>query len=137
MSINDKLQKIKQFLDGDKGRAFYVALLMVLVASSSFGLGRLSKMAQNSKPVVIEYEAQSLVANASQGAYKASEKGIGLPAQAENSPTGLFVASKKGKKYYPINCSAGSSLKEDNKIFFQTEAEAEAAGYTQSSSCSY
>jgi len=129
MSINDKLQKIKQFLDSGKGKGLYIALLMICVASSSFGLGRLSKTAFNSQPVSIQYEAQSLVANVSQGLPGAGDKGIG------DSSTGLFVASKRGKKYYPVGCGAAGSLKENNKIFFKSEAEAEAAGYTRSSSC--
>lgn|SRR3989344_5633185 len=134
MSINDQLQKIKQFLSGDKGKAFYITLLIIMVSGSSFGLGRLSKTLVSMEPVRIEYEAQSLVANATQIGPKA-----GLPAEtsasAGDSATGLFVASRRGKKYYPIKCSAASTLKEDNKIFFNTEAEAQSAGYTISSSC--
>jgi hypothetical protein len=52
-----------------------------------------------------------------------------------SSQSGQFVASSQGKKYYPINCTAAQSLSEKNKIYFTSEAEAQAKGYTKSSSC--
>ncbi len=48
---------------------------------------------------------------------------------------GSFVASSRGKKYYGSDCPAGMNLKEENKIYFKTAAEAESAGYLPSSSC--
>ena len=53
----------------------------------------------------------------------------------KNSTTEGYVASSRGKMYYPTDCSAGDSLKPENKIYFKTSAEAEAAGYKRSSSC--
>ncbi|MCF7863156.1 MAG: hypothetical protein K9L98_04090 [Candidatus Pacebacteria bacterium] len=46
-----------------------------------------------------------------------------------------YFASKKGKKYYPVGCSAGKSIKIENRVYFSTEAEAKKAGYEMSSSC--
>ena len=43
---------------------------------------------------------------------------------------GTFVASKTGKKYYAIDSAAGKKIKEENRVYFETEEEAEAAGYT-------
>lgn len=42
-------------------------------------------------------------------------------------------ASSKGSKYYLSNCK--SSIKEENKVYFDTEAEAQNAGYQLSKSC--
>jgi len=132
MSINDAVQKIKSFTEGNGGKAFYMILIIVLVAGSSFGLGRLSNKGGSQEPIKIIFpDGNSLSANALQAIPNTSKPSV----KTGNSATGLFVASRKGKKYYPINCSAGSSLKEDNKVFFSTEAEAESAGYTKSSSC--
>ena len=51
---------------------------------------------------------------------------------AEN---GAYVASSKGKMYYPVNCGAANNLKQENRIYFQTAIEAEAAGYKRSTAC--
>jgi hypothetical protein len=48
-----------------------------------------------------------------------------------------FVASNRGKKYYPVACSSAKTIKKENLISFSSSAEADAAGYTQSSSCKY
>ena len=132
MIIKDVIQKIKLFLESSRGQMIYLVLVIILATVSSFGLGRLSKTVVNKDPVRIEYSAQGLVANAS---YGLPGKTGGLPDIRVGNSEGLFVASQKGKKYYPINCPAGNSLKEENKIFFNTEAEAEVAGYTRSTSC--
>lgn len=41
-----------------------------------------------------------------------------------------FVASKAGKKYYSVDSSQGKKIKEENRVYFKDEKEAEAAGYT-------
>lgn len=40
-----------------------------------------------------------------------------------------FVASKRGKKYYPVNDPAAAKLSAANRVFFLTTEEAEKAGY--------
>ena len=41
-----------------------------------------------------------------------------------------FVASKRGKKYYSVDSSAGNRLVPRNRIYFRSAEEAEALGYT-------
>jgi len=41
-----------------------------------------------------------------------------------------FVASKTGKKYYLIDSAAGKKVKEEKRMYFKTEKEAEKAGYS-------
>ena len=41
-----------------------------------------------------------------------------------------WVASKSGKKYYPIDSPAGKKIKEENRVFFASEKDAEQAGYS-------
>ena len=45
------------------------------------------------------------------------------------------MASKNGKKYYPINCSAVKKIKEVNKIYFKNEKEAKDSGRAISTTC--
>lgn len=49
-----------------------------------------------------------------------------------NVPSDMqFVASKRGKKYYPVDSAGGSRITPVNRVYFRTEEEAESAGYTQ------
>jgi len=46
-----------------------------------------------------------------------------------------FVASKRGKYYYPSDCPLAQGLSEKNKIYFQTKKEAEDRGYRLNQRC--
>lgn len=63
-----------------------------------------------------------------------------LESSITNNPEGekgeekyFIYASKKGKKYYYYNCKA--NIKEENKIFFESDAAALRAGYSLSKTC--
>jgi predicted membrane protein len=49
--------------------------------------------------------------------------------------SGSFVASKQGKKYFPVDCGTAKAIKEENKVYFGSEAEAVSAGYERSLTC--
>jgi hypothetical protein len=59
-----------------------------------------------------------------------------VPQIGSKNAKGEYFASSRGKKYYSINCSAGKTIKVENRIYFATSAEAEGAGYELSGSCS-
>lgn len=48
-----------------------------------------------------------------------------------------YVASVNGKRYYPVECSAANSIKEENKRYYATEQEAQNDGKSRtiSQSC--
>ncbi len=46
-----------------------------------------------------------------------------------------FLASKNGKKYYPVGCKSANRIKTENRVFFESQGEAERAGYTPSTTC--
>ncbi|MDQ3076237.1 MAG: hypothetical protein M3Q34_03865 [bacterium] len=131
------MEKIKQFIESDRGKDIFVALIVILVSLSSFGLGRLSKSVEKTElkieypsPVsvqVISQEASAISANSGTNSKK-------VPA-VSNSVGKSFFASNRGTKYYPVECSAGKNLKQENRIYFYTKADAEGAGYELSSSC--
>ena len=53
---------------------------------------------------------------------------------AIKAPDGAaYVASKRGKNYYPLSSKNAESLKPENRIYFGSEEEAEAAGYKRGS----
>ena len=59
----------------------------------------------------------------------------GISERVQKDASGKYFASKNGHKYYSAGCSAGKSIKQENRIYFSSAPEAEKAGYTSSSSC--
>lgn len=140
-SITNTMQKIKHFLESEKGKNLLIIFIVILVGLGSFGLGRLSKSQENRKLEIL-YEnlpqntsvTTSNPLNLSQNSPNSLNK-ANNSSNVENTLKRGYVASKIGSKYYPIDCPAGDKLKESNKIYFSTEKEAIEAGYTKSSSC--
>jgi hypothetical protein len=146
------MDKIKQIIEGNRGKDAFVILTVILVGLGAFGLGHLD---QKNKPIddnVTDSNPTTNIITASDIISPATPVNtISQTTTTTNTPTitktskpivgstssidKAFVASKIGHKYYPINCSAGKSIKSENKIYFTTEAEAETAGYTKSTSC--
>jgi hypothetical protein len=52
-----------------------------------------------------------------------------------SASSGSFVASKQGKKYFPVDCGTAKAIKEENKVYFGSESEAVSAGYERSLTC--
>ncbi len=135
------MEKIKQFMEGERGKTILFVFIVLLVGLASFELGRLSKSTSNGG-VKVEYP--NSLPNQSANAINALETTKSTPVGKTSTGTTykkstldqqIFFASKRGNKYYPENCPAGKTLKQENRVYFGTRAEAEAAGYTLSSSC--
>ena len=106
------------------GGELYLAAIIILVAVISFGLGRLSKIREEKTPITIEN----------------AEIGESKPLSTSNVDSGIkadkiFVASRNGKKYYYAWCESANVIKEQNRIWFSTQAEAEKAGYQPATNC--
>ncbi len=71
-------------------------------------------------------EAAAKVAPAPEGAKEEPT----APAEKEVASGYAFVASKTGKKYYPIHSKQAQKIKEENRVYFKDEKEAEAAGFS-------
>ncbi len=139
MSINDFTEKIKGLRHREDIADIYSIIIIILVAITAFGLGRLSKRDTGSSPVVIQgnFDANNASQNPLDGSNSTQNSLINASANNNTqNPTGkYFVASKNGKNYYSLNCSGANRIKEGNKVFFATKAEAENAGYTKSATC--
>ncbi|MEK7588635.1 MAG: hypothetical protein AAB438_02340 [Patescibacteria group bacterium] len=144
------MEKIKLFIESEKGKDIMVILIVILVGLGSFGLGRLSKNDEN-KGIKIEYKGQSgnslkgsenavLGSNLSNSSLTFSPQELlvanpNLSTEESLSNMKQYFASKRGKKYYPTGCSAGKSIKAENRVYFDTSEQAEKAGYSLSTSC--
>jgi hypothetical protein len=129
MSITNLLNKIKDKTGIDKYTLLYLCIIIV-VALSSFGLGRLST---NNDKFVKENNTfrkeESLIYN--NFGKKDEIKNINLNTESEKK----FVASKNGEMYYNVNCSGVSRIKLENMVWFGSKEEAEKSGYKLSSTC--
>ncbi len=128
------MEKIKQFIEGDKGKDILIVLIVVLVGLGSFELGRLSKN-NDSSGIKVEYPDRQENQSANVVSAMQPTENISKTVQSSNSPNKTFFASSMGKKYYSLGCSAGKTIKQENRVYFANREEAERAGYTLSSSC--
>ena len=117
-SLNHWWQKIKP-------RAWLGPINFFLIAALSFGLGRWSKIE----------EARELIRIESAANLTASIGAVTPDPISEIKTGGQFVGSKNGTKYHYPWCSGAERIKEENKIWFQTVAEAKRAGYTPAANC--
>ena len=108
-----------------------LALVIILVALISFGLGRLSKIRENKTPITVE----NTVSNISEAIGIGKLSDVGHPTTSDSTLDKLFVASKNGTKYHYPWCSGALNIKEENKIWFSSKEEAENAGYTPAANC--
>ena len=126
------LQKLKSFLAND---TIYYSVLLILVAVTSFGLGRQSVNTTNrsEKPLIsTENVAPAAVMEAVASA--STTKAATEPQAPTNKPVAV-VGSKSGTKYHLPTCSGAKRIKPENLISFETIAAAEAAGYTAAANC--
>ncbi|MFA6076747.1 MAG: hypothetical protein WC735_01585 [Candidatus Paceibacterota bacterium] len=125
------MEKIKQFLESEKGKDILIVIIVILVGLGSFELGRLSKENINSG-IKIEYgdQMENQLANAISTTNSTEKENVSGTTIGKN-----FFASNRGSKYYSIGCSAGKTIKQENRVYFETKEEAETAGYELSSSC--
>ena len=136
MSIHNLGNKIKGLLNADKTTLLYL-LVIILVGTSSFGLGRLSVELSNNPPnsdiIITENNP-----NTSTGRLLSQSLG-NVPSEpiSQNGSIekGKYVASKNGKLYYSIGCSGAKRIAVKNEIWFNNTDEAEKSGYTLSTSC--
>jgi len=99
----------------------FVALIIILVGTASFGLGKLSALEKDPGPVVVTESAASALPFAAN-----------LPAQNQ---TGTVFASKSGTKYYYPWCTGGNRITAANRVWFDTATSAKSAGLTLAANC--
>lgn len=107
----------------------FLIVLMLLVSFFSFQLGRISN-SFSGEPIKIQNAAIKEIFNDNQGAASVHESG------GVEKIDFRVVASKNGSRYHFLWCSGAKQIKEENKVYFDSETEAISAGYTLAANCS-
>ncbi len=159
MNITDIWTKIKSFLNSKTGEL--VIILLVLIASNiaSFYIGKNTGNTPNndnsrSEYAQIQTNDYSLAdpvyktGSFAMAAYKSSKTAPQSPEIAQNGEVVVnttnsgniatsprYVANKNGRVYYYTWCSGAKNIKDDMRRYFNSGADARAAGYTPSKAC--
>ena len=133
--LTDFIQKVKIFFTANQKDIFLTAFVFV-VSVVSFGLGRLSAIWPVKEPIRIDQIDEN----------DKSASGLDKNARPDNSikrsdslispySSGAYVASRNGSSYHLPNCPGAKQIKEENKVWFATKAEAERSGYKPAGNC--
>lgn len=109
-------------------------LVLVLVALSAFGLGRLSALTSPKTPLELIASPAATLTKTTGPASAPTSLNNNID-NNKNVSSGEVVASKEGSKYHYPWCPGAKQIKEGNKISFPTSAAARAAGYTPAGNC--
>jgi hypothetical protein len=115
-------EKLKSWLADD---AFFMAILVLLVAVVSFGLGRQSVIEKGLHQSPLESPAGVILTDLS----------TTTDLILNDFEEVRVVASKSGTKYHLPNCPGAVQIKEENRVFFDSIELAKAAGYSPASNC--
>jgi hypothetical protein len=122
------LEKLKRFLADD---TIFTGTLLCVIAVTAFFLGRYSIPERPASTPALALEAVAALPVASTTVASTTTP---LPPPLTEA-TAKYVGSKSGTKYHLTTCAGAKRIKEENKVFFATPADAEAAGYSPAANC--
>jgi len=125
MSIQETLQKIKPF---------YTLILILIIASIFFALGRLSAIEDKHTPIKIKYSNESTSTLETANIFNAVS-GMDMSRSLLDTKGGEVIGSKSGKKYYFPWCGTVKRIKPANQVHFTSAEKARAAGFTPGGNC--
>lgn len=127
------LHIVKQYQYG-----IYIAVCMLLVGGIGYNVGRISAL-QKSDLTVNSYadiaDAVGGTAKAGSTATKTKAPAAAAKPAAPRDPRVVVSKNSSGKVYHYSWCGGVKQIKETNKVWFDTEAAAIAAGYTLAGNC--
>ncbi len=112
-----------------------VALALILASTGSYGLGVLEGRSLGQAGGLSVTQIGSSSPAFLTAAAAAAPAGPSSNAPAALPVGGEVVASKSGTKYYFPWCGTVKNIKEENKVWFATRADAEKAGYEPATNC--
>ncbi len=117
---------IPEILHSRKTTDILLVSSILILGILSFGLGRLSVPKGDTSPVLLCTTATTIFDQETR-----DENSDAIPL----SQGGEYVASKNGTVYHLPWCSGAQRIKEENKVWFTTQEEAEEAGYRPAANC--
>ncbi|MDO8565164.1 MAG: hypothetical protein Q7R67_00865 [bacterium] len=114
-------------------KKLFLALVIILTATLSFGLGRLSGVG-NREGIKVEYDAELTTDNLRPTTASAINSISPKTSELTDLQTSV-VASKNSSKYHYPYCPGAKQIAEKNKLTFASPAAAEASGYILASNC--
>ena len=138
----EELKDMGQGSQYTKTQLALLVLCIILLATGSFGLGRFSVLTKQKTPIRIETLKQEAAVATGVGEKHAVVPPTSTPSPVVKTPapsapttSGMYVASKNGTKYFLPWCGSAQNIKEENKIWFASKADAEKAGYSAAANC--
>ena len=137
------MRSIKEILE--KVKPFYELLLILVLASIFFGLGRLYGLRDQNTPIKIEYQNTEQTSNvlgtfSTSSSDTKSTKSAKAPISktivvAPLQQSAEVIGSKSGKKYYFPWCGTVKRILPQNQVHFASAEEAKLAGFTPGGNC--
>lgn len=134
MIVSETLKKIKSWTKPAAESAILVGIMLI-----AFILGRISAFSETQGAGDFQVIYPPLVTT--HGSYPAKQKVPSSPSDSSQPPNSetpanwAYTASKTGKVYYPRDCGSISRVKPENRVYFASESEAQAAGLSLSAAC--
>lgn len=123
MNIAEEVVKFKSS-EGSWRQDVGIIAILVLTACASFGMGYMAGKDGGKEPVQV---------------FESHESARFQPVSAEElariDVSGAFVASVSGSRYYLPECGGVGRINPENRIWFDSKEEVEAAGYTPAANC--
>lgn len=119
-----------------KIEGFLLIMSAILIGGSAYLIGNMNTLESNLSEIQIVYPDNIAVKEDVQIEEPQSQKTTTQSNDIKSdSVTGKIVASKNGKRYYYPNCGGINRIKPENRIYFDTNEQAESKGLTLASGC--
>ncbi len=117
--------------------------ILLLCSAAAFGLGILADRELRAgkgtgfsiETMATATPAAALAALPATSTARRAPLPMNSPGAAVQPSAGKYVASKNGTKYYLPSCASAARIKEENRVWFATQADAEASGRTPATNC--
>lgn len=120
--LNLDLQKLKKLLIENEDKII-LAIGFILVAFLSFGAGKLSETYRPQTPIIFKNAPDCPMASI------AGETAAGSDAVDTATTQGKIIGNKNSKIYHLPGSASYNKISEENRVYFNTEADAEKVGY--------
>lgn len=146
MSIHKNNSKVKHFVTSKWGiySGCIILILGTHVGVYIIGAHMAYSSIRRHNPIEIEYPALVEPYRGSETLFigeKTVSEYNNKNNKANNISEGIihpqYVGSAQGTRYYPVDCGDASRIMESNRIYFNTENEAQNQGYTRAARCSW